>query len=301
MDHRILTCIIPVTRVFSYFNRLSLLVKEISSFEQIELIVIHDVQDPDSTQLLNSILDDFPEDRLKYFSGIFGNPGDTRNFAMGFVSTPWLIFVDGDDYIFTSHYLEVLKDAIEAEADIAVAGIRVTNINNPNQYSDHTISQHITVEENLSLMPAFTRLIYNTNFVKGLIFPSLSMAEDQCFLFSVLLRKPKFFVSNKIVYEYFVGSTSQLTVSSRALRDLRKSIKILLQRFDSVPSELTGVAFIFLLRQLATLIARSKNSLLYIIIILLPNVFQLIIKHPFVFFQSLRKILYFRKALIIAR
>lgn len=301
MSEVVLTCIIPVSQVNPYFGRLSSLILNLNRFKQIQTILVHDVHDSESSILIDSLLHKLPKDRLTFLEGTFGSPGEARNSALELVATPWVIFTDGDDSIFPDKYLQILHAAIESAADIAIAGIKVTDFVDTSRTSTHLINPLLSIQENLSLMPAFTRVLYRTNFIKGLRFPNFLMAEDQCFLFSVLQRKPKFFVSDEIVYEYFVGRPSQLTSkSSPAILDLRKSIECILQPFGKLDKELIETGYIFLFRLVATLIRRLGFSSLPILYQLAPRILYVSIAHPSYFLHSLKKFLLFRKALISA-
>lgn len=301
MNGAILTCIVTVSRVTPYFDRLSQLLQEVSSVEQIELIIVHDVQDENSAKLIDSIVARLPVPKITLLAGFFGNPGEARNFALKHVTTPWLIFTDGDDRIFPDAYLKVLEGCMLDCADIAVAGIRVSDVKYPLHSSDHIVDLRVSVEESLGLMPAFTRLIYNTKFIEGLVFPSFLMAEDQCFLFSVLQRRPKFFVSDEIVYEYFTGGSTQLTASVSAINDLKRSIKYLVNSLNGIDVDLLELGFIFVFKQMVTFVLRKRLSSILELAPLFPRLLYFCFRNPIVFLNSIRKIVFYRKALINAK
>lgn len=301
MKKTILTCIVPVTKVQPYLARISNLISEIAKFDKIALILVHDIQDDYSSLVLDQLLKDFPKERITYLVGTFGNPGDARNFALERVSTPWLFFADGDDLIYPDKYLKVLAETISFGCDLAVSGIRITSLKDQDVSRDHLINPRLSIQENLALLPAFTRIIYRSDFIQGVRFPSSAMAEDQCFLFSILERKPKIWVSNEIVYEYFIGNPSQLSSSSAPMLDLRESLLFFVRSFSSDNEKLFGASFIFLIRQIYTFSSRLRFGSLPFLIVLAPRLFWLILSHPIHFSFSLSKVFFFSKGLVYGK
>ena len=297
----ILTCIVPVTKIEPYLVRISNLISEIAKYDEIALILVHDIQDNYSSPVLDQLLKDFPQERITYLVGTFGNPGDTRNFALERISTPWLFFADGDDLIYPDRYLKVLGETISLGCDLAVSGIRITSVKDEEVSRDHLINPRLSIQENLALLPAFTRIIYRSDFIQGVRFPSLAMAEDQCFLFSILERKPKIWVSEEIVYEYFIGSPSQLSSSSVPMLDLRESLLFFVRSFSKDNEKLFGASFIFLIRQIYTFTSRVKFRSLPFLIVLFPRFLWLILSHPIRFSFSLSKVFFFRKGLVYGK
>jgi hypothetical protein len=191
--------------------------------------------------------------------GKFGNPGQTRNNALNEVSCEWLAFVDSDDYFDYSSALDSIN-SFDNSYDLIVCNYlsisedtgKTFEGKNPKCLSD--------------LFPelGFWRILYRTQFVQGLQFPSYRMGEDQVFFSRVLSRGPKIGFSPHIIYNYFSGSAHQISKTELSVNELGKSLE---QMRIELPQSAWNLNFrkLVLLRQEVSYAIRVRKKVLLIV------------------------------------
>jgi len=152
--------------------------------------------------------------------GEFGNPGQTRNNGLKRVSCQWLAFVDSDDYFDSSSAVDSIEHFDKSYDLIICNFLSISEINgrifkgrNPRSLAD--------------LFPelGFWRILYKSEFVKDLEFPVFRMGEDQVFFSRVLSRGPKIAFSSRVIYNYVLSPSNQLSKVESSLSELGKSLE----------------------------------------------------------------------------
>lgn len=148
-----------------------------------------------------------------------GNPGSTRNFGIKRATRDWVAFWDCDDYPITDSILESIEEAELNNSDLCIGGYLV----------EDTSTKSITrvglegksLETQIGINPGLWRMTFKREFIAGINFPELSMAEDQVFIQRVLNKNPKITYFHGDTYNYRVGITNQLTANPKKRLDLK--------------------------------------------------------------------------------
>lgn len=135
---------------------------------------------------------------------------EARNFALKLVDTPFVVFMDADDYV-ERKYLEHLIHAIKNHnVDMSVTGIirNTEKQENITKFKERTLSSQDMITEILKDDGPGGYLwnkIFDTNIIKkyGISFISgINMAEDLLFCVQYLLHSKKVFISKECDYHY---------------------------------------------------------------------------------------------------
>jgi len=256
---RNLTYVVPVSRLSNIHQELIRIIDNAIAF-QVHLILVHDIQDDESEQLLISIVRNRLSAFIEIHSGVFGNPGSARNYGLQFVRTKWVAFSDGDDIPQFENMIALVSLCESSDADLGVGAIEVNEMCYPNRKFVHLPPNIEEIFTGLAFFPAFTRVVYNKNFLQNVNFVASRMGEDQCFILETLNRLPQIVVTSKTVYTYLVGRDFQSTNSTPAFIDLALSIHALLDVVPSSP-KMREVRLIFLARFIMAFVKRNPRQI----------------------------------------
>lgn len=123
MDQPLVSVLVPVFRVEGYIERCARSVFE-QTYSNLEFVFVNDATDDSSIDILNSVLDDYPE---HYFSTlIIHHPcqkglAAARNTAVAICNGDFVFHVDSDDWVETNAVELVVKKQMETDADIVSA------------------------------------------------------------------------------------------------------------------------------------------------------------------------------------
>jgi glycosyltransferase involved in cell wall biosynthesis len=195
--------------------------------EDIQLILILDRVDEDSTKRILRILGEFPNLDYELISGSYGNPGAARNAGLKLTKGDWVAFWDFDD-VPNSRSLRTDFFSAEKEGyDAVIGGYEVLDFSNNNKTVAHYLGPDYLAK--IGLNPGIWRFIFSKKSIENLNFPHISMGEDQVFIGQFFRNSPRILVSKGIFYRYFVGDPRQTTKNRRLLWDLMISSEILLK------------------------------------------------------------------------
>jgi glycosyltransferase involved in cell wall biosynthesis len=181
-----------------------------------EIILVHDFQDQQTQNELESMVGTMTDLNLKFLQGNWNSPGLARNFGLQYATKSNVVFWDSDDLPNLDEVHQALIEASE-EFDMLIGNFEVSNLEQA--VVKYETSNDLTL---VALNPGLWRIIINRNFLGASSFNSLRMAEDQIFLCELLSKSPRISYSPRIFYRYFKGSPQQLTNDSSALADLLK-------------------------------------------------------------------------------
>jgi hypothetical protein len=250
----LLGIIVPMTKLSGNYMNLESWLSEMPIGE-IEVILVHDVQDFETAPIMNRMLTKINDDKIKYFERTLGAPGLTRNFGMTTINSEWMWFVDADDLPDIENVLQELKstvpdvEVIIGQFQIDSSGDRV-GINPSNKSDLRAIARD----------PGIWRMVFRTRVFMDYRFQEFRMAEDQLFLIdsNIFERKMKF--SEKIFYTYFKHSKGQLTSQKSAISELEKTIPLVVARIQKSSHKTRTYLEIMLARQIATQLKHATNS-----------------------------------------
>lgn len=201
-----LSIIVPVGKMAGNLDNLKAWISQISSSE-IEVIIIHDVQDESTKKELRLIYDEFKHLRLLALEGIWGNPGEPRNLGLKHAIGEWVIFWDSDDIGYPEHVLESLK-RVSSETEVIVGGYCIYNRFNGNCIMRTKDCFSSTC---LAYTPGLWRILIRTKIAKSSMFPSIKIAEDLTYLIKIKIFDRSIEYSDKVFYKYSVNVPNQLT------------------------------------------------------------------------------------------
>jgi glycosyltransferase involved in cell wall biosynthesis len=141
------------------------------------------------------------------------NPGGARNFGLTHTSSPFVAFWDSDDEPNQIRIIEAIEE------------------NATSQYKFDIIVGQYEIAKNedtklISFDTGIWRMVFRREFLNGIVFPSLSMAEDQLFVSRLLLKDPILKTSRATFYRYYKKTSIQLTSTKDAFSDIPLAMKL---------------------------------------------------------------------------
>jgi len=191
-----------------------------------EVILVHDISDSDTTELLAKTISEIGNDfKLTLIEGKFGSPGAARNAGKRIAQSTWVTFWDCDDIPNLKNIKNLVDASIGTDLDFICGSFDVVNIRSESSVTTHVNSGDLTSDlKRIGLNPGVWRFIFKRSTIEELNFLEISMAEDQDFLLDYNLVGRSGQYSQLITYSYYKGQEGQLTDSKSALSDLQISI-----------------------------------------------------------------------------
>lgn len=118
-----ISVIIPCYNVASYIDRcLTSLTSQTIDLSLLEIICIDDASTDDTWSRLRRWEADFPENIMIVRCDENGRQGKARNIGLQYASSPWIGFVDSDDWIEPDYFEKLYLAAINTEAEVITCG-----------------------------------------------------------------------------------------------------------------------------------------------------------------------------------
>lgn len=257
-----LSAVIATTKTVTHIGTLYNTLKEAKMFN-VEVILVHDIQDFESHILIEECIAEFPDLNVKLIKGNYGNPGSARNEGIKRATGEWICFWDSDD---TPHIAEIISSIESTDSEVQCLVGMYNKFNKSNGFS--SVSSFPSMK-NVSFEPGLWRMVFKLNSIKNVRFPALRMAEDQVFLAATKLPELSVQFSNKIFYTYHVGLPFQLTANSANSRDLLPSLRqlvLIMGKYDQAHLDFASNLFA---KQLYTSLKRNSLKLKIATIIVL--------------------------------
>ena len=233
---KFLSIIIPIATPDRYLRNLENWIRN-EDFEDVEIFLIHDRKENESSDSLLELISNFPNVSIRLESAEFNSPGLARNAGIRKASGRWVTFLDADDYQHTENIKEAIRQ--NKNADLIVGQFQRI-------YS--TGKQAKTVNTNsvseIWMDPGFWRIAYSRDLLLGMNFSSLRMGEDIVFLADILREKRKLAFSNVIFYDYLVGSPFQSSTNPNNFRDLAEAINLIMRKNPEWPTHKNDLGFL---------------------------------------------------------
>jgi len=243
----LLSVIVPITLMHGKLDKFKSWIN-LSIEYPIKIIVVHDYRDEETRNELLEIVQSHKSNQIEFKEGIFGNPGDARNFGIQFVDSEWIAFWDSDDEPNLKNVFNSLT-AIDADAQVLIGNfITSEKLNNK---KDETLLIAPSLID-VAINPGIWRILFRTSSISDVNFPSLRMAEDQVFLASYDLFSKKINFSDKVFYKYTVGYESQLTNNQGAISDLILSSKMINEIYLNRKTDHREMLMVMYARQILT-------------------------------------------------
>ncbi|MCJ7842022.1 glycosyltransferase family 2 protein [Lederbergia sp. NSJ-179] len=242
-----------VTVITPVYNGESFLKKSIKSvmnqtigFNNIEYIFIDDCSTDRSKEIIFHFARDHENITVVSLDCHSGSPGRPRNIGVELASSPYITFLDADDWL-DSNGLQVLYKILEETGDPYVVG-RTIKVDSQ---GTKVIGEHQSCKERRSVSPLSIPHIFNhlgptarmmrTSFIKEqqIQFPEMKFAEDKQFFIEVLANcktistttKPIYYV-NRLDETKKTRLTNQTNILQKTKYNVQVVHYILNQKFD---------------------------------------------------------------------
>ena len=200
----------------------------LSNFEVILVIDSEEDQTYDETQRIVQALEGLTTVRV--LTSTARNPGGTRNLGLSSASGNWVVFWDCDDTPNPSRFLKMIKQAVQAKADIAIGEYAIqTRVTRLEKTLGNTSTENLL--ETIALNPGIWRFAFKSELAKKFNFYDMRMAEDQVYLVSLLETKPDLYIFKEHVYTYWRYQGNQLTTSGSALNQIVVALDIFIGKY----------------------------------------------------------------------
>jgi glycosyltransferase involved in cell wall biosynthesis len=242
----ILSCIVPVSRMANELGELESWIRDSSNLD-IEIVIVHDIQDNETAEQLGSLIKDLQDYRVKFIQENVNSPGLARNLGLRIAQGQWIAFWDSDDLPDVKEALASINENLDS--DIIVG-----------RYTTHqrsSGSEEVSNESDLNLRkvginPGMWRMLFRNNVLADKQFSSIQMAEDQVFIAELNFDSRSVSFTNRVLYKYFKGRPNQLTNSELRITDFLTAFELILIAQKQQKSPLHSINFVMLSRILVT-------------------------------------------------
>lgn len=217
MNH-LVTIIIPV---YNVEERIAHCLDSViaQTYHNIEILLIDD----GSTDNSGNICDRYSQkdSRIRVFHKKNGGVSSARNTGIFQAKGDYICFVDSDDAVKSDMIQEMLDKAIEYNADISCCLLEVIDIDGTIKPSSSGICGVFNNKDIISVffsdqfikdqMYGPYNKLYKSELLRGKQFRPYKLGEDILFVFEVLLRSKRIYISNKVGYQYLRRTGSAMT------------------------------------------------------------------------------------------
>lgn len=236
--------IVPIHNMAGKLGNLKAWLSEASSLELKVLIVCNACSDTTYSEISEYVRQNGLKS-ISVFEHNLRGAGLARNFAIDFVETEFTVFWDSDDVGYPEALLRILPKS--TGHDLLVANYEIINSKTNKPLVGR---RSIAVNEmSFSLEPGIWRCVFRTSFIKHSKFGKSNMGEDQVFLARILSQSPKILYLQDKIYDYYVGSATQLTSKTFDSKGISISLNEIEETFHMVPRPFLTMSSIFYIKQ----------------------------------------------------
>lgn len=255
-----LSVIIPITKMSGRLENLKNVVKRLIN-SNVEVLLIHDYQDADTSTELSLFKKLHPTTNLVLIEGQYGSPGMARNAGLNEAHGRFVTFWDSDDEPQVDEYLKFADKTISMDFDLGLSGFSIKNKTGEVrdfQIANKDLSLELT---NIAIRPGLWRFIFNRKVLDNLYFSNSRMGEDQVFIVKAILNARRAITFRASTYQYLIGNEGQLTQNKVNIRFIIQSLRdiseIDLRRLD--PDKKTFVALVYW-KMFLTLVKNNRHK-----------------------------------------
>jgi hypothetical protein len=252
----LISVIIPVGDMAGRLQFLESWLQKVTNYP-VEVILIHDQTYVDVGSELQELLRKVNSSKVIFVQGLFGNPGSARNAGLDIAMGAWTAFWDSDDNPNIENICKAVQAADEQD-EILIGDFTVFDLKS-GAFRPQT--RNVDPLNSIAMNPGIWRMIFRREIIGSTKFPSLKMGEDQVFLSYLGIASRKFRFIESIFYQYNVGSSSQLTKSRIALRELPFASGLILDHAIKAPNKEAIFDMQLFYRQQITILKKGDYSL----------------------------------------
>lgn len=221
-----LSIIVPVYNLEKYISKTLDSLENIDFPFQYEIIVVND----GSIDMTSKILEQYSKqyDNINVITISNGGVSNARNQGLSMATGEYVTFVDGDDTVERPFFRQAIYELDHNDYDFVQCNYRTIKIDLSEQYSQFVECKVISKDKSdmLERFLSNQKTIHNTvwgkvfrhSTIRGLKFDTtLSVAEDQKYVFDIILRASSIALLECIGYNYY-----QRTDSAMNNRDTNK-------------------------------------------------------------------------------
>lgn len=243
----LLTVIVPTKNMHLKLELLKSWLCECEKYP-IQVIIVVDFSSDGTFDEISSFVSMLGNSSIRIIHGNYGSPGLARNAGLKGINSNWLAFWDSDDYPILENVFEALHAKL-MDTDIIIGGFITHEFDQPvisRTLSTNQETQNGTLE--ILRNPGIWRWIFRSSLVSDLEFPNLGLAEDQCYLASVLSKNPIILKSKKTFYDYSTNRYNSQTSTGRYIRDIKPAIQIIGREITRAPLKFKMVLLAAIIR-----------------------------------------------------
>ncbi|HBW13335.1 MAG TPA: hypothetical protein DEF30_05905 [Proteiniclasticum sp.] len=262
----IITVIVPVYNVEKYLGRCMNSILN-QSFKDLEVILINDGSTDGSGELCNEYASQY--NNVRVFHKNNGGLSSARNLGLNHANSPYISFIDSDDWIAKDTYEYMMKLMLTYDAEIVSTRYLIKKDEIMDQRP--TSNAKIEVLENEDALKFYMQMgisnsvndysvctkLYKKDLFNDICFPIGQYYEDVVTNFKLIKKAKKYIYSDKVCYYYFQENTS-ITRNKFSSKDFDME-KIGLQLIAE-SKELNNLALVRLAEEK---LARNYMSMLY--------------------------------------
>lgn len=225
MNPYLLSVIIPISKMAGRLKNFESTISNIYRENDIQLIIIHDLQDSETKTELANFMKSQEKERVIFVEKYLGSPGAARNLGLKYASGAWINFVDSDDIYYPRLLMGVLRGDDTTKYSAVISNYETIDA----LTNSITLQKHEKKMTKIALRPGIWRWAFNANSLAETKFSELKMGEDQKFLYQFCQVKQNILLINDCTYRYTVNDNLQLTNQAASKRDLSSAISEILK------------------------------------------------------------------------
>ena len=236
----------PVSRMANELGELESWIRDSSSLD-IEIVIVHDIQDNETAEQLSGLIENLQDNRLRFIQENVNSPGLARNLGLRIAQGQWIAFWDSDDLPDVKEALASINENLDSEI---IIGRYITHQRKSG--SEEVSKESDLNQRKVGINPGMWRMIFRKNVLVGKQFNAIKMAEDQVFIAELNLDSRLVSFTNRVLYKYFKGRPNQLTNSELRITDFLTAFELILIAQKQQKSPLHSINFVMLSRILVT-------------------------------------------------
>ncbi|MBQ6992707.1 MAG: glycosyltransferase [Clostridia bacterium] len=256
--------IVPVYNTEKYLDKcLNSLVNQ--TLQDIEIIVVNDGSKDNSEAIINKFKQNY-SDKIVYLNKQNGGLSDARNYAIPYVKSEYIGFVDSDDYVELDMFEKMYNIAIEKNLDLVECNF---NWEYPNKTKDDCGVNYLTKGDLFLLGRVMVcNKLFKASIIKenNITFPKLLNYEDIEFFYKLAPYFENSYLLPNSFYHYIQRKNSIINNQNEKTADIFIILNNIIEfyknnnLFDNYKNELEYLYIRFLLGSSFLRIVKIKNK-----------------------------------------